>query len=122
MRSCLLIDPDPDDQDYFISVLHEISSQAGCYAVSNGEEAFLALLSNDFIPDYIVTEVEMPVMNGMEFLERVKKVRDFQNIPVIVMTQSCSNEMRKQLESLGAVAVYSKTRTKTLKEILKKYF
>ncbi|RAV99989.1 response regulator [Pseudochryseolinea flava] len=122
MKSCLHIDNDPDDQDYFIDTVHQISSTAGCFAVSNTEEAFLTLISQNLTPDYIFVSLELPVIDGFQFLERIKKIPQFSGIPVVMLTSNYSTEIIEKATKFGASAIYSKTRRDALRQILAPYF
>jgi CheY-like chemotaxis protein len=121
-KYCLLVEDDPEDQELFIEVLHSISPTVGCYAVSNGEEALFTLLQEDFKPDYIITDLNMPRMNGLEFLKLLRQVEKFQSIPVIVFSSHYSEDAIEIVKQHGVTAFYSKTRFGILAEILKKYF
>ena len=120
-KYCLLVEDDPEDQELFMDALHNISSNSGCYAVSNGEEALFTLLQENFKPDYIFTDLNMPRMNGFEFLKILKGIEKFRSIPVIVFSSDCSDEQVQKAKQLGACAIYSKTRPGVLPVILKKY-
>jgi chemotaxis family two-component system response regulator Rcp1 len=68
-------------------------------AAKDGEEA-LALLnnpgnfSNKKMPDLILLDLNMPKMNGHEFLEEIKKDVGFNSIPVLIMTNSTDEKDR----------------------------
>jgi two-component system, chemotaxis family, sensor kinase CheA len=51
----------------------------------NGEEA-LQLLKEDKNIDYVLTDIMMPKMNGVELLEHIKKNEDLQHIPVVAIS------------------------------------
>jgi CheY-like chemotaxis protein len=121
-KSCLLIESDPEDQEIFLDALHSVTYDCGCYAVSNGEEALFTLVEEDFIPDYIFTEISMPRMDGFEFMKILKRIEKFRNVPVIVYTSEFSEDTIQKAEALGAIAVFSKTRVSALKDILRRYF
>ncbi len=56
----------------------------------NGEIA-LKLLSADnieFHPCIILLDINMPKMNGLEFLEQFKRLSDFKKTPVVMLTSS----------------------------------
>ncbi len=63
---------------------------------SNGEEA-LAYLKGDLpdqdrrIPNLILLDLNMPIMNGFEFLAAVKSDSQLKVIPVVVLTSSTSS-------------------------------
>lgn len=78
-----------------------------------GEEA-LALLNPDtasggfHLPGLMLLDLNMPVMNGHEFLEEVKKDRLLRKIPVIVLTSSDEErDVRRAFEN-GAAGYFLK--------------
>ena len=121
-KCCLLVEDDREDQEFFLDALHTVSSSTGCYAVGNGEEALLTLLQKGCEPDYIFTDLNMPRMDGIEFLRNLRAIERFRSIPVIVYSSDYSEEQIRKAQALGAIAFYSKTGMDVLKEILKKYF
>ena len=68
----------------------------------NGAEALELLLSGTWEPDVILCDVEMPFMNGWEFLEYVKTDDNFGHIPVVMITSLDSDEHRQKALGLGA--------------------
>jgi CheY-like chemotaxis protein len=121
-KFCLLVEDDPDDQEFFIDALHQVSSTTGCYAVANGQEALYMLLEENFKPDYIFTDLNMPKMDGLEFIKILRSIERFNNTPVIVFSSEYSEEKLQKIKTLGVTAFYSKRRIGILKEILRNYF
>jgi len=121
-KHCLLVDDDPEDQEMFIDALHEISATAGCFAVSNGEEALRRLLDSEYSPDYIFTDLQMPVMDGLDFLKGLRGMERFRHIPVIVFSSDVSEAQVAKFKQLGVSAIYLKHGEDALKQMLKKYF
>ena len=119
---CLLVEDDPEDQEFFVETLHGVSSTVGCYAVSNGEEALFALTQENITPDYIFTDLNMPKMDGFEFLKNLREIEKFKQTPVIIYTSDVSRENILRAKKLGAIAIYSKTRMSALTDILKRHF
>lgn len=74
---------------------------------SNGQDV-LDLLKEKGQVDLIVTDLNMPEMNGMELLRRVKASPRFHHTPVLVITSTTSDEKVRQMEEMGALAVLSK--------------
>lgn len=121
-KFCLLLEDDPEDQEVFIDALHSISSTTGCYAVSNGEEALIALNHHGFRPDYIFTDLNMPGMDGFQFVNEIKRIDRWKSIPVIVYSSHFSDREISALRDAGVLALYRKTTQAALAGILKRYF
>lgn len=73
---------------------------------SDGEEAFAAALK--YNPVLIITDYDMPVMNGFEFLSKLKRHDATRNIPVIVISGQDSHASIDQLQSGGAMRFLTK--------------
>lgn len=118
---CLLLEDDPEDQEMFINAIHEVSENTACYAVTNGIEALQVLEEAEFIPDFIFTDINMPLMDGFEFLKTIKASKAFRQLPVIIYSSDYSNETINKAKMMGASAIFSKSRPGVLKQILSKY-
>lgn len=68
----------------------------------NGAEAIELLLSNVWRPDLILSDVEMPTMDGWEFLEVIKNTDDLCDIPVVMITSLSADEHIEKAYELGA--------------------
>jgi two-component system chemotaxis response regulator CheY len=73
---------------------------------SNGREA-LDLLRREPV-DFVVTDLNMPDMNGLDLLKRIKSSPRLNLTPVLVITSAANPERVEELESMGAMAVLSK--------------
>lgn len=62
----------------------------------------------NFLPDLIITDILMPVMDGFEFIRQIRRQKNFRHIPVIVQTAIISNEDKQEAWSSGANDVLSK--------------
>ncbi len=85
--------------------LVQLVSDAGynVKAAKDGLEA-IALLK-DFMPGVILTDLEMPNMNGLEFTSHLRARADTRELPVIMITSRSMDKHRKQAE-LAGVSVY----------------
>lgn len=55
----------------------------------NGKDAIIKLTQNDELPDLIFLDLNMPIMNGMEFIKEIKtneKYSQYANIPIVIFT------------------------------------
>lgn len=90
-----------DDNEMNQLVISKILQSAGIKTVSayNGAEA-VKLLSEGLIPDVILMDLEMPVMNGLQTSEFIRKQMT-SNIPIIINSGLVSGFQKYKLHSLG---------------------
>jgi two-component system, chemotaxis family, chemotaxis protein CheY len=84
-RTLLVVD---DDGDYR-AILKEALAGGG-YAVEDAEHGRAALerIHTGFLPDLVLLDLHMPVMDGWSFLVELKRTPGLASIPVVVMTQA----------------------------------
>ena len=58
----------------------------------NGEEALKALEDKSNLPDIILLDLNMPKINGIEFLKILKADDDLKHIPTIILTTSSNQK------------------------------
>ncbi len=99
-----IVDDDPDDQELFIEALKGIDEFCRCFSAFDGKDA-LEKLVNDMpaLPDFIFLDLNMPRMNGKEFLSKIKKDIRLRDIPVIIYSTSSLKKDMEEAGQLGAV-------------------
>jgi len=107
-RSLFLIDDDEDDQLLFRDALKQIDKGITFFKADNGIEALKLLEPPQVFPDIIFLDLNMPVMNGFEFLAEVKKFEHLQHVPIVIFTTSSNPDHVLQTHSLGARAFITK--------------
>ena len=81
---------------------------------ANGQEAYNVILEakrNGTLKETvqcIITDIEMPIMDGHRLTKLVKEDEETQNIPIIIFSSLVNDEMKRKGESLGANAQLSK--------------
>jgi PAS domain S-box-containing protein len=78
----LVVDDSPDMRKLLRDLLEELASELRM--AEHGQEALTVL--REFAPDVIITDLLMPVMDGLTFLEILRGTARFQHVPVIVVT------------------------------------
>ena len=68
------------------------------YEAENGEEALE--YARKHIPDLIIMDLKMPVMDGFEATKRLKKDPGTKNIPVVALTATSIKHSKEELETL----------------------
>jgi CheY-like chemotaxis protein/anti-sigma regulatory factor (Ser/Thr protein kinase) len=97
MTKILVVDDTPVDQRLVGRLLEKNSDLQAVYA-GNGKEA-LALIERE-CPDLVLTDLQMPEMNGLELVKRIRK--QYSAIPVILMTAYGSEDVAIQALEQGA--------------------
>lgn len=72
----------------------------------DGEEALRVLRAE--MPDVVLTDLEMPVLDGYALLRAIRSEGDWANIPIIAMTARVSEARNESLLALGADACLKK--------------
>ena len=97
-KSILLVEDDEVDVMTLKRVFRKISVDNPLYVCSDGEKVLDWLGEHrKEKPGLILLDLNMPRMNGLEFLHMLKKDKDLQVIPVVVLTTSA--DLNDQAES-----------------------
>ena len=108
-QGILLIDDDDDDQFIFLTALENVAPDCHCDISNNALEAFQYLHARAETPDMIFLDLNMPLMNGFEFLFILKGDPRFSLVPVIIFSTSDSPEDLERAKGLGALQFITKT-------------
>lgn len=103
MKKHTILLVEDDDLD-IISVqrsLKNIESEYELLTAYNGIEALNLLQHQAILPDVILLDLNMPKMNGIEFLRTLRASDSLKHIPVFIMTTSSESADRDQAEELG---------------------
>jgi two-component system chemotaxis sensor kinase CheA len=85
-----------EDTSFFKTLECNYLESMGCVVdtVDNGKQA-MEKLSNDSY-DLVLTDIQMPIMNGIELTRQIKKIPGLQNMPIVALT-SLQDEKTEQL-------------------------
>ncbi|MEL7588113.1 MAG: response regulator [Prolixibacteraceae bacterium] len=104
MKTILLV----DDKIQLLALLKQIlKSSYEVVTRFNGLEA-IEWMQQGNIPDLILTDIQMPKMDGIQFLQIIKGSGAFNNIPVIILSSRESSQDRIECLRQGAVDYISK--------------
>ncbi|MCI5857705.1 MAG: EAL domain-containing protein [Agathobacter sp.] len=98
-----------EDVDINRQLLYEIlSSQYEVLQAANGQEALKILDASYSDIAVVLTDLQMPCMDGYELIKQMKRIRQYSNIPIIVTTgtniddQASANAIEVNCFDLGA--------------------
>lgn len=106
MKKSILVAEDSITTRLFLKNILTLENYEVTTAV-DGAEAFNILQNQTF--DLLVTDVEMPRMNGFELTEKVRGLHQKNNLPIIICTALGSREDRERGIELGANAYVDKS-------------
>lgn len=90
------------EDDPVISQMYRMKFEADGFDVQLASDGKLGIaLVKSFLPDLILLDLQMPVMNGADALEIIRKNDWGKNIPVIILTNLGEEESPRELRSLG---------------------
>ena len=107
MRSVLLVEDDFFDTMIVKKSFEKFSVPHRLYTAFNGLEALDLLLGRNGVepirplPEVILLDLNMPKMNGHEFLTEIRQNAELRDIPVFITTTSAMDLDRLNAENLG---------------------
>ena len=100
MKTILLVDDEKSARELFkISVNWDLLDYVVSDEAKNGAEALKLFLEKDY--DFVVTDIRMPVMDGLELIRQIRKINPKQKIAVLSCHESF--DYAKQAFRLGVV-------------------
>jgi two-component system chemotaxis response regulator CheY len=94
-----------DDSSVMRKIVERCLRQAGMdlgqvVEASNGAEGLALASENTF--DLILSDINMPVMGGLEFVRRLKEMDNAKNVPIVMITTEGGEKSVLEALSLGA--------------------
>jgi two-component system chemotaxis response regulator CheY len=105
MKSILIVEDSTTTRSLIRAVIEELGD-FNIVEAPTGFDALKLLPAQDF--DLVVTDINMPDINGLELINFVKSNPRYSNIPLIIVTTERSEEDKKRGMALGATAYVTK--------------
>ena len=93
----LLIEDDENTRKLYCKKLSEELPNFSIVESENGYKAIKLL--NEIVPSIILTDHDMPLMNGIQFIEAIRERESY--IPVIVISALLTDELKRKYQKLG---------------------
>ena len=98
----LLVDDDEDDQLFFRQQLYKHAPTYQVICLSNGEELLDDLAQCQELPELILLDVNMPLMDGFEALSQIRADEAYKQIYIVMITTAGRELERNKALFLGA--------------------
>jgi len=87
-QTVLLVEDDDVDAMAITRSFKRCGQETKLIRVTNGKEAIDHLRAENDLPDLVIMDIKMPVMNGLEALDVIKKDQDLCHIPIVITSTS----------------------------------
>jgi two-component system chemotaxis response regulator CheY len=103
-RRVLVVDDDPDARELFSLVLEQAGAE-----VTRAADGFTALRAvSERHPDLVITDIEMPRMNGVELTRQLRNRSATKAIPIVVITGTSMDDLTGHARAVGCSTVVPK--------------
>jgi PAS domain S-box-containing protein len=93
-KACIIVADDIEsNRKYLIDVLKHTKIRIS--EAADGQIAYM--LAKETVPDLIITDIRMPDLDGFELLEKLKKDKELEHIPVIAYSASVMRDQKEKI-------------------------
>jgi two-component system chemotaxis response regulator CheY len=103
----LIVDDSPSMRNMIRRVITLSGLDAGAYLEAGDGLEALEILSREWV-DVILTDINMPRMDGEQFVRQLSESGITKTVPVIVVSTDATTLRRKHLDALGAKGYLTK--------------
>ena len=100
MRSILIVEDSATTRSLIRAIIEEMGDDFSTTEAATGFEALKLLPQEEF--SMIITDINMPDINGLELINFVKNNPRYNHIPLIIVTTEKSKEDKERGLALGA--------------------
>lgn len=121
--SLFVVDDDARILELVVHVARECPWFSSITTAANGREAIAELFIGERMPDVILTDLSMPLMDGFELVRALKQLEATKHIPVVMFSSSGLIYDQQHAVDAGCAAYFPKpTSFAGIKEVLENVF
>lgn len=98
----VLIEDDADDVELLQENLDSHGVQYSLTVIKDGSAALQFCDTADFLPDIIIMDFNLPKVHGREVISRIRSVKRFANVPIVILSTSSALEDINYAYKVGA--------------------
>ena len=93
-----------DDASLIRNITAKVITEAGFEAVvaNNGEEGLSIVRDGEI--DFIFSDINMPVMSGLEMIQKIREIDSCKFLPIVMLTTERKEELQAEAKKLGVKA------------------
>jgi CheY-like chemotaxis protein len=109
-----------EDNVFFLAFMRELLSDNFSITLVNNGAQVMTHLHQGLVPDMIICDVMMPVMDGFQLMRALSNDDRYRKIPVVMLTARADEQDEIRLRQLGAVAYLVKpVEEQVLRQVIK---
>lgn len=106
LNTVLIVDSSPAEREFLQTIVKRSLPEYSILTAENGFEAMSIILEGK--PTLIVTDHDLPLMNGLQLIESIKKGNALLKIPFVVITKDDAPDLRNEYFAYGVSTVLPK--------------
>ena len=106
-----------DDDAIYQTIINKLIQKSGVFSTHssfvNGKDAITTLntileIDEEYIPDIILLDINMPIMDGWEFMEEIKRIKSkiSKQIIIYIVSSSIAIEDRNKSKTFSEITGY----------------
>lgn len=115
-KKIFYLDDDLDDLGFFKEIGDELGYDVTVFL--DGKLMLKILENYDDKPAIIILDIHMPVLNGEEILEIIRKDKNLQDIPIVMISGAYPKKLVKSYNDMGIKYLLKKNNFKEFKEAI----
>jgi len=105
MPTALVVEDSPTMRQLIVFALSRVKGLT-CAEADDGVDALKKLSTQRF--DIIITDINMPVMDGLKLVKRIRGDQSYRDVPIMIITTEGAEEDRQRALALGATCYIAK--------------
>ncbi|WP_214823225.1 chemotaxis protein CheV [Exiguobacterium sp. s28] len=100
-----------EDSEMLRTLIIDTLDDAGYFNTTifnNGKEALDAFEQSDVHCDLLITDIEMPQMDGLHLTKRLREMDQFADLPIVIFSSLISDDLKHKGDAVGANAQITK--------------